>query len=123
VWHRPDIGADTTKRRPEGSGEVTGMGARTRQRRRQLDRAGIAERTGVSPATVDHWHLQRAATGFPAKADTDPDGRDWWWLADVDAFHTEHLAQRAAKFTRVDRARNCTTRTSVLRLKSVRYIG
>ena len=54
------------------------MGARMRQRRRQLDRTGIAEHTGVSPATVDYWHLQRAKTGFPAKADTDTDGRDWW---------------------------------------------
>jgi hypothetical protein len=79
------------------------MGARTRQRRRQLDRAGIAERTAVSPATVDYWHLQRAKTGFPAKADTDSDGRDWWWQADIDAFYAHHLAQRAAKLTAVDR--------------------
>ncbi len=82
------------------------MGSRTRHRRRQLDRAGIAERTGVSTATVDYWHLQRAQTGFPVKADTDPDGRDWWWQADIDAFHAEHLAARAAKFTQVDRSGN-----------------
>jgi len=102
-----DTGADTTRRRVkrcvEDSGEVTGMGARMRQRRRQLDRAGIAERTGVSPATVDHWHLQRAKTGFPAKADTDTDGRDWWWQADIDTFYAHHLAERAAKLTPVDR--------------------
>ena len=79
------------------------MTTRTRQRRRQLDRAGIAERTSVSAATVDHWHLQRGKTGFPAKADTDTDGRDWWWQADIDAFHTHHLAERAAKLTKIDR--------------------
>ncbi len=79
------------------------MGSRTRHRRRQLDRAGIAERTSVSTATVDYWHLHRATTGFPVQADTDPDGRDWWWQADIDTFHAEHLAARAAKFTRVDR--------------------
>lgn len=80
------------------------MGARMRQRRRQLDRAGIAERIGVSPATVDYWHLQRGKTGFPIKADTDSDGRDWWWQADIDAFYARHLAERSAKLTQVDRS-------------------
>ncbi len=80
------------------------MGSRSRHRRVQVDRAGVAERTGVSTATVDYWHLQRTQTGFPVKADTDPDGRDWWWQADIDTFHAEHLAGRAAKFTRVDRS-------------------
>ena len=80
------------------------MGTRMRQRRRQLDRSGIAERTGVSPASVDHWHLQRAKTGFPAKADTDSDGRDWWWQADIDTFYAHHLAERAARLTAVDRS-------------------
>jgi hypothetical protein len=79
------------------------VGSRTRHRRRQLDRAGIAAHTAASPATVDHWHLHRTRTGFPAKADTDPDGRDWWWQADIDAFHAAHLAARAATFTHVDR--------------------
>jgi hypothetical protein len=79
------------------------MGRRTRRGRRQLDRPGIAERTGVSPATVDYWHLHRARTGFPLQADTDPTGRDWWWQNDIDAFHTAHLAARAATFTHLDR--------------------
>src|SRR5947208_17024484 len=96
-------GADTTTRRDEHGREVTGMGARMRQRCRQLDRAGIAERTGVSPATVDYWHLQRGKTGFPTKADTDVDGRDWWWQADIDAFLAHHLAERTAKLTAVAR--------------------
>jgi predicted DNA-binding transcriptional regulator AlpA len=80
------------------------MGSRTRQRRRQLDRAGIAERTGMSTATVDRWYRHRTRTGFPDKADTGLDGRDWWWQADIDAFHTVHLAARASAFTRVDRS-------------------
>src|SRR5439155_13968041 len=100
-------GADTTTRpikgRDEDSGEVAGVGARMWQRRRQLDRAGIAERVGLSPATVDYWHLQRGKTGFPVKAGTDSDGRDWWWQADIDAFYAHHLAERAAKLTQVDR--------------------
>jgi predicted DNA-binding transcriptional regulator AlpA len=104
VSRRPDTGADPTKRRDEEGREVTGMGARMRQRRRQLDRTGIAERTGVSPATVDYWHVQRVKTGFPAKADTDIDGRDWWRQTEIDAFYARHLAERAAKLTAVDRS-------------------
>ena len=79
------------------------MGSRIRHRRVQVDRAGVAERTGVSAATVDYWHLHRAKTGFPVKADTDADGRDWWWQTDIDTFYAEHLAVRAARFTRVER--------------------
>lgn len=79
------------------------MGSRTRDRRRQLDRAGVAARTGVSTATVDRWYRQRAATGFPSEADTDRDGRTWFWQTDVDTFHAAHLAARAARFTHVDR--------------------
>jgi hypothetical protein len=79
------------------------MGQRTQHGRQQLDRAGIAARTGAAPATVDYWYRQRAHTGFPAKADTGADGRNWWWLEDVDAFRIAHLAGREATFTRVDR--------------------
>jgi hypothetical protein len=79
------------------------MGSRTRRGRRQLDRPGIAERFAVSTATVDYWHLRRDENGFPAKADTDAHGRDWWWQKEIDAFHAAHLAARAASFTAVDR--------------------
>src|SRR5689334_14222081 len=82
------------------------MGRRTRRGRVQIDRPGIAERTGVSAATVDHWYRHRAVTGFPAKADTDADGRNWWWQKTVDAFHTTHLEARAATFTTIDRTGN-----------------
>jgi hypothetical protein len=80
------------------------MGSRTRRGRRQLDRPGIAARLGVSAATVDYWHLHRDETGFAAKADTDADGRDWWWQTDIDAFYAAHLEARAATFTEIDRA-------------------
>jgi hypothetical protein len=80
------------------------MASRTRQRRTQLDKPGIAERTGAAEATVDYWYLQRATTGFPPKADTDTNGRDWWWQNDIDTFHTAHLAARAATFTTIDRS-------------------
>src|SRR2546428_683530 len=82
------------------------MGSRTRHRRVQVDRAGIAERTGASLPTVDYWYRHRTSTGFPAKADTDADGRDWWWHTDIERFHTAHLAIRAATFTHVDRSGN-----------------
>jgi hypothetical protein len=82
------------------------MGSRTRRGRRQLDRPGIAERVGVSAATVDYWHLHRDETGFPIKADTDADGRDWWWRKDIDTFYTAHLEDRATTFTEIDRTGN-----------------
>jgi predicted DNA-binding transcriptional regulator AlpA len=85
---------------------MTSMCSRIRQRRRQLDRAGVATRTGASLPTVDAWHRCRTATGFPDKVDTDAEGRDWWWQDDIDAFHTAHLATRAAQFTQVDRRGN-----------------
>lgn len=79
------------------------MGSRTRRGRRQLDRPGIAEWLAVSTATVDYWYQHRDETGFPDKAETDTDGRDWWWQSDIDVFYTAHLAARAARFTEVDR--------------------
>jgi hypothetical protein len=79
------------------------MGSRTRRGRRQLNRPGIADRLGVSAATVDYWHLHRDETGFPLKADTDADGRDWWWQQDIDAFYAAHVEARATTFTEIDR--------------------
>jgi hypothetical protein len=79
------------------------MARRSRQRRTQLDRPGIAEHLGVSTATVDFWHQHRATTGFPVPADTDPTGRRWWWNTDIDSFHTAYQAARAAAFTQVHR--------------------
>ena len=85
---------------------ISVMGSRTRHRRVQVDRAGVAALTGASAATVDRWYLHRASTGFPDKADTDRDGRHWWWRTDITRFHTAHLAIRAAKFTHVDGSGN-----------------
>jgi|GEM_PF-2181184 len=79
------------------------MASRARRGRRQFDRAGIAAHTGASAATVERWYRHRAEIGFPDKADTDGDGRDWWWRHDIETFHAAHLAARAATFTRVDR--------------------
>ncbi|MGH3947524.1 MAG: hypothetical protein ACRDSE_00130 [Pseudonocardiaceae bacterium] len=80
------------------------MATRTRRGRRRLDRAGVATLTGVSTATVDHWYHHRASTGFPEVAHSDTDGRQWWWKSEVEAFHSVHLAARAATFTRVNRS-------------------
>jgi predicted DNA-binding transcriptional regulator AlpA len=77
------------------------MAERIRHRRRQIDRPGICQLTGVSPATVDHWYRHRHHTRFPEKADTDH-GRDWWWRTDITTFHADYRTRRAATFTTVD---------------------
>jgi hypothetical protein len=77
------------------------MARRTRQHRVQLDRAGITTLTGASSSTIRHW--QAHDSRFPAKAATDPAGRDWWWEQDITTFWAHHLAARAAGFTTVDR--------------------
>jgi hypothetical protein len=77
------------------------MAQRIRQHRIQLDRAGITTLTGASSSTINHW--QAHEEHFPGKATTDPDGRDWWWLEDIEAFWAQHLSARAATFTTVDR--------------------
>jgi hypothetical protein len=76
---------------------------RTRQHRTQVDRAGITTLTGASGSTIAHWLRHRDKSGFPVKADTDADGRDWWWLDEIETFWDNHLAARAAGFTTVDR--------------------
>lgn len=60
----------------------------------------------MSTVTVDHWYLRRATNGFPDKADTDHEGRDWFWQDEIDVFHTNHLARRAATFTHLDQSGN-----------------
>jgi predicted DNA-binding transcriptional regulator AlpA len=77
------------------------MAERIRHRRRQIDRPGICQLTGASPATVDHWYRHRQHTRFPEKADTDH-GRDWWWRTDITTFHADYRTRRAATFTTVD---------------------
>jgi hypothetical protein len=82
------------------------VATRTRRGRAQLDRAGIRAFTGASAATINRWHHHRVETGFPAAAESDRDGRQWWWRTDIRDFHARHLATRAGSFTRLDRTGN-----------------
>jgi hypothetical protein len=77
------------------------MARRIRNHRIQLDRAGISALTGASSATISHWQAHHPQ--FPAKAATDPGGRDWWWRTDIERFWRAHLAARTQAFTVVDR--------------------
>jgi hypothetical protein len=72
--------------------------------RRALDRAGVAAHLAVAYTTVNHWHRHRAHFGFPAGFSHD--GRQWFWLDDIDAFHVAHLAAKRAGLTKVDRCGN-----------------
>jgi hypothetical protein len=67
-----------------------------------LDRVGVAEHTGAAYSTVNHWRRHRARSGFP-EGFTGSDGREWFWLDDVDAFHALHRTAKRAELTRVDR--------------------
>ncbi|BCJ63006.1 hypothetical protein [Polymorphospora rubra] len=69
-----------------------------------LDRAGVAAHTGAAYSTVNHWHRHRARFGFPEGFHHD--GRDWFWLDDIETFHTEHQAAKRAELTKVDRRGN-----------------
>ncbi|RIV30257.1 hypothetical protein [Micromonospora radicis] len=66
-----------------------------------LNRAGVASFTGAAYSTVNHWHRHRARFGFPEGFQHD--GRDWFWLDDIEAFHVAHLAAKRAELTKVDR--------------------
>ncbi|MDI5939744.1 hypothetical protein QLR68_16655, partial [Micromonospora sp. DH15] len=66
-----------------------------------LDRAGVAAHTGAAYSTVNHWHRHRARFGFPEGFQHD--GREWFWLDDIEAFHAAHQAAKRAELTRVDR--------------------
>jgi hypothetical protein len=70
--------------------------------RAALDRAGVAEHTGASRSTVNHWHRNRDRFGFP-EAFTH-DGGEWFWLDDITAFHIAHLAAKKAVLTEIDRS-------------------
>lgn len=69
--------------------------------RTALDRAGVAAHTGAAYTTVNHWHRHRARFGFPHGFTHD--GKEWYWLDDIEAFHTAHLAAKRAELTKVDR--------------------
>lgn len=79
------------------------MARRTRQRRIQVDRAGIQDLTGASFSTIAGWYRHRTRTGFPSWVATDGDGRQWFRLDEVAAFWSRYQADRAAAFTTVDR--------------------
>lgn len=66
-----------------------------------LDRAGVAAHTGAAYSTVNHWHRHRARFDFPEGFRRD--GRDWFWLHDIEAFHSAHQAAKRAVLTKVDR--------------------
>ncbi|PZF87677.1 hypothetical protein C1I99_27280 [Micromonospora deserti] len=66
-----------------------------------LDRAGVAAHTGAAYSTVNHWHRHRARFGFPEGFLHD--GREWFWLDDIEAFHAAHQVAKRAELTRVDR--------------------
>lgn len=66
-----------------------------------LDRTGVVAHTGAAYSTVNHWHRHRARFNFPEGFPHD--GREWFWLDDIEAFHAAHQAAKRAELTRVDR--------------------
>jgi hypothetical protein len=74
---------------------------RTIHGRVALDRTGVCAHTGAARSTVNHWHHHRRTTGFPAGFTHQ--GGEWFWLDDIAAFHTAHLAAKLGELTRVDR--------------------
>jgi hypothetical protein len=82
---------------------MTGVARRTFGARVALDRHGVAVHTGAARRTVNHWHRHRERTGFP-DAFTDEAGGEWFWLDQVDAFHTAHQRSKLAVLTTVDRS-------------------
>ncbi|NIL44051.1 hypothetical protein HCB17_25270 [Salinispora arenicola] len=83
------------------------MGSVARRRiggRTALDRAGVAAHTGAAYSTVNHWHRHRARFGFPEGFHRD--GREWFWLDDIEAFHAAHQAAKRTELTKVDRRGN-----------------
>ncbi|MDG4793507.1 hypothetical protein [Micromonospora sp. WMMD1082] len=66
-----------------------------------LNRTEVAAFTGAAYTTVNHWHRHRARFGFPEGFQHDR--REWFWLDDIEAFHTAHQAAKRAALTKVDR--------------------
>lgn len=77
------------------------MARRVIDGRTALDRAGVAAHTGAAYSTVSHWHRHRARFGFPEGFRSD--GRQWFWLDDIETFHEAHQAAKRAELTKVDR--------------------
>ena len=82
---------------------MIGVARRTFGSRVALDRHGVAVHTGTARSTVNHWHRHRERTGFP-DAFTDEAGGEWFWLDQIDAFHTAHQKAKLAVLTTVDRS-------------------
>ncbi|MFB9238356.1 hypothetical protein ACFFWC_22840 [Plantactinospora siamensis] len=66
-----------------------------------LNRAEVAGLTGAAYSTVNHWCRHRARFAFPEGFQYDD--REWFWLDDIEAFHTAHQAAKRAELTKVDR--------------------
>ena len=84
-----------------GQERMGGVARRTIGERTALDRAGVAAHTRAAYSTVNHWHRHRDRFGFPNGLHHN--GIDWFWLDDIDAFHTAHLAAKRAALTEIDR--------------------
>ncbi|GAA4469676.1 hypothetical protein GCM10023170_085360 [Phytohabitans houttuyneae] len=77
------------------------MARRTIDGRTALDRSGVAAHLRVAYTTVNNWHRHRTRFGFPDGFTYD--GAEWFWLNDIDRFHTAHLKAKRAELTKVDR--------------------
>ena len=80
------------------------LATRVIEGRAALDRAGVGAHTGAAYTTVNHWHRHRTRFGFPNGFTHD--GGEWFWLDDIEAFHSAHLAAKRAVLTKVDRRGN-----------------
>ncbi|MET7951604.1 hypothetical protein [Micromonospora sp. NPDC005324] len=80
---------------------MDGVARRMISGRSALDRAGVAAHIGAAYSTVNHWHRHRARFGFPEGFQHD--GREWFWLDDIEAFRAAHQVAKRAELTRVDR--------------------
>ncbi len=79
------------------------MARRTFGNRMALDRSGVAGHPGAARATEKPGYRRRERTGFP-NAFTDEAGGEWFWLDQIDAFHTAHQKAKLAVLTTIDRS-------------------